>query len=46
MRVRVISREYIRKAMIGEYRYEVIDTDDPNFKDVDFAYCETNLRQE
>jgi ribonuclease HI len=43
MRVRVISREYIRKAMIGEYRYEVIDTDDPNFKDVDFAYCETNL---
>ena len=43
IRVRIVSREYKRKAKTTEYRYEAIDQDDPNFKDVDFAYCETNL---
>lgn len=43
LRIRVISREHIKQAKVGEYRYEVIESADPHFKDVDFAYCEENL---
>ena len=43
IRIRVISRKQINKACTGEYRYEVVDSSDPNFEAVDFAYCDTNL---
>lgn len=43
LRIRIISRKYIKKAKLEEYRYEVVDESDPNFKDVDFAYCKDCL---
>lgn len=43
LRIRVISREYVKKAKIEKYRYEVIDAEDQNFKDIDFAYCDSHL---
>ncbi len=43
LKVRVISRKFITKAKTSEYRYEVIDSEAPCFKDVDFAYSEATL---
>lgn len=42
-KIRVISREYIAKAKTTEYRYEVIDPEDSFYKDLDFAYCDSQL---
>lgn len=42
-KIRIIGREYITKAKTGKYCYEIIDPNDPNFMDVDFVYCQTNL---
>lgn len=43
LKVRVISRKYISRAKTSQYRYEVIDSEDRSFKDVDFAYCDSAL---
>ena len=37
MKIRIISREYKRYAKLHEYRYEVIDSLDQHFGDVDFV---------
>jgi len=42
-KIRIVSRKYIGKAKTNEYRYEIIDSDDDCFKDLDFAYCSINL---
>ena len=36
IKIRIISREYKSHAKVYEYRYEVIDSADKSFKDVDF----------
>jgi ribonuclease HI len=38
IKIRIISREYKRRAKTYEYRYEVIDPNDKSFKDLDFVY--------
>lgn len=42
-KIRIVSREHVRKAETNEYRYEVIDPDDRSFKDLDFVYCDDYL---
>ncbi|MGA9031964.1 MAG: RNase H family protein [Sulfuricaulis sp.] len=42
-KIRIISREYVKKAKTYEYRYEVIDPDDKSFKDLDFVFCNEYL---
>lgn len=42
-KIRIISREYKRRAKTYEYRYEVIDPNDQSYKDLDFAYCNEYL---
>lgn len=37
LKIRIVSREYKRRAKIYEYRYEVIDPADRSYKDVDFV---------
>lgn len=43
LKIRIISREYKRRAKTYEYRYEVIDPADRSFKDLDFVYCDQYL---
>lgn len=43
IRIRIISREYKRHDKSHEYRYEVIDPNDPNYKDVDFVRSKESL---
>lgn len=38
IKIRVISREYKKTAKTYEYRYEVIDSNDQSYKDLDFVY--------
>lgn len=42
-KIRIISREYKRRAKTYQYRYEVIDPNDQSYKDLDFAYCDEYL---
>ena len=42
-KIRIVSREHVKKAKTNKYRYEVIDPDDDSFKDVDFVYCDEYL---
>jgi len=37
LRIRIISTEYNKYAREYEYRFEVIDREDPSYKDVDFV---------
>lgn len=41
--IRIISRKFINKVKTNEYRYEIIDSSDKNFMDIDFIYCKTNF---
>jgi len=41
--IRIISRKYLSKVKTTEYRYEVIESTDANFKDIDFATSEVHL---
>ena len=43
IKIRIISREYVKKANTYEYRYEVIDSNDKAFKDLDFIFCDEIL---
>lgn len=43
IKIRIISREYVKKANTYEYRYEVIDSNDNAFKDLDFIFCDEIL---
>ncbi len=43
IKIRIISRKYIRIAKTTEYRYEVVDPRDRFFKDIDFIYCDEDL---
>jgi len=43
IRIRIISREYKKRAKVYEYRYEVIDPSDKSYKDVDFVRCGQGL---
>ena len=38
IKIRIISREYKKRASTYKYRYEVIDPNDKSFKDLDFVY--------
>lgn len=42
-KIRIVSREHVRKAKTNEYRYEIIDPSDKSFKDLDFIYCDEYL---
>jgi hypothetical protein len=42
-KIRIISREYKRKASTYEYRYEVIDPNDQSYKNLDFVYYDKYL---
>lgn len=42
-KIRIVSRKYINNDKTFEYRYEIIDPDDKNFKDIDFIYFSTGL---
>lgn len=44
-KIRIISREYLKAAKTTEYRYEVIDPNDINFKALDFAVYEEALHR-
>ena len=37
-KIRIISREFIAKPDTYEYRYEVIDSEDKSFKELDFTF--------
>lgn len=43
IKIRIISREYKKRAKVYEYRYEVIDPADKSYKDVDFVRCGQGL---
>lgn len=43
LKIRIIEREYVKLAKLEKYRYEVIDPESKNFKDVDFSYCKERL---
>jgi ribonuclease HI len=43
IKIRIISREYKKRAKIFEYRYEVIDPADKSYKDVDFVRYDQGL---
>ena len=38
IKIRIVSREYIKRARTYEYRYEVIDPNDLSYKELDFVY--------
>jgi ribonuclease HI len=42
-KIRIISREDKRHDKAHEYRYEVIDPNDPNYKDIDFVRSRESL---
>jgi ribonuclease HI len=42
-KIRIISREYLNKDKLFEYRYEIIDPTDKSYKDLDFIYFEEGL---
>lgn len=42
-KIRVVSREHVKRANTNEYRYEIIDPYDKSFKDLDFVYCDEHL---
>jgi ribonuclease HI len=42
-KIRIVSREHVKRAKTNEYRYEIIDPDDKSFKDLDFVYCDEFL---
>lgn len=42
-KIRIVSREYVRRAKTNQYRYEIIDPEDQSFKDMDIAYCDEYL---
>ena len=37
-KIRIISWKYLKRDKTFEYRYEIIDPDDRNYKDLDFLY--------
>lgn len=43
VKIRIISREYKKRAKVYEYRYEVIDPADTSYKEVDFVRCGQGL---
>ncbi len=43
LKIKIVSREYKKKAKVYEYRYEVIDPTDRSFKDLDFVYYDEYL---
>ena len=44
-KIRIISRKSIEKTKFYEYRYEIIDPDDKNYKDVDFVLYDKYLNR-
>lgn len=42
-KIRILSRKYLRRDKTFEYRYEIIDPDDRNYKDLDFIYYSDGL---
>ncbi len=42
-KIRLISREYLNKDKVYEYRYEVIESNDEFYQYLDFIYCEEGL---
>lgn len=42
-KIRIVSREHVRRAKTNQYRYEVIDPKDRSFKDLDVIYCDEYL---
>lgn len=42
-KIRIVSREHVKRAKTNQYRYEIIDPEDKSFKDLDFVYCDDFL---
>lgn len=42
-KIRIVSREHVKRTKTNQYRYEVIDPNDASFKDLDIAYCDDYL---
>lgn len=42
-KIRIVSREHVKRAKTNEFRYEIIDPNDESFKDLDFIYCDEFL---
>lgn len=42
-KIRIVSREHVKRAKTNKYRYEIIDPDDKSFQDLDFIYCDEFL---